>query len=339
VAAAGDIDLDGFPDLIVGAPGAHGNAGLVRVFSGKDGALIHELAGDLPDDIFGHAVSGAGELDGDGIPDLVVGAPLSGDANAGLVRVFSGKDGALIYELAGAAANENFGTSVGGGGDVNFDGTSDFVVGVPLRDSVGGDAGTVTVYSGKTGAPVVSFNGDEGGSHLGDSVAIAGDLNEDGFADVIAGAPLDDGVANDAGFVRVYSGKDYPSLWNNYGPGWPGTLGIPTFTASANPAICTTITLDLSNSLGSYTPAAIMIGLAASYTPTMYGGILLVSPGWILTLQLPGNGFPFLATLPCNVSLCGLAIFMQALEVDPGASRGISFSQGLQLILGTQSEG
>jgi hypothetical protein len=339
VAAAGDVNQDGFPDLIVGIPGSHQNTGRVRVFSGKDGALLLEFAGDLPDDILGHSVAGAGEVNGDGIPDLIAGAPLSGDANNGLVRVYSGKDGAVLYELTGANPGDTFGSAVSGGGDVDGDGRADFIVGVPFRDSVGGDSGTVTIFSGKTGAAILSFNGDRAGSHLGDAVASAGDLNHDGYADVIVGAPLDDGAANDAGFARVYSGKDYPSLWLNYGPGWPGTLGIPTFTSSADPAICSTITLDVGNSSGSYTTAAIMVGLAASYTPTMFDGILLVTPGWVISLQLPGGGFPFLATMPCDASLVGLAIFMQVLEVDAGASKGVSFSQGLELILGTQADG
>ncbi|MCH8236321.1 MAG: VCBS repeat-containing protein, partial [Chloroflexi bacterium] len=92
-----DVNGDGFADLIVGARGSDLNglsSGIARVFSGSDGSIIHTFEGDSVGDAFGVSVSGAGDIDGDGFADLIVGANQNqeGASNVGYARVFSGCD-------------------------------------------------------------------------------------------------------------------------------------------------------------------------------------------------------------------------------------------------------
>jgi hypothetical protein len=81
--------------------------------------------------------------------------------------------------------------------------------------------------------------------------------------------------------------------------------------------------------------ATIFIGLLEADEPTPYAGHLLVVPRKILPHPVPAPGLAFDGALPCDGALCGLSVYLQAVEVDPGASKGISFTPGLRLILGS----
>jgi hypothetical protein len=123
--------------------------------------------------------------------------------------------------------------------------------------------------------------------------------------------------------------------WTNYGAGWPGTLGVPTITSSANPVLNTTITVTISNSLGSNTFTVVILGFGKVSIVTGKGGTLLVDPFLFIPASLPAGGLGLTGTLPpMDPALCGLEVDMQALEVDGGASKGLSFTDGLELILG-----
>ncbi|MFO0984975.1 MAG: hypothetical protein U1E76_25140 [Planctomycetota bacterium] len=124
------------------------------------------------------------------------------------------------------------------------------------------------------------------------------------------------------------------ATWGHYGFGWPGTLGVPSLTPSADPVLCTTIDLSVSNSRGSATSAFLFVGLAEAWTPTIYGGTLLLVPTLILPLPVPAAGLVLATQIPCNPSLSGVAAYLQVLESDPGASRDVSFSDGLVLLMG-----
>lgn len=226
VGAAGDVDNDGFADVVAGSPAADPNgasSGRVTVFSGATGGVLHSFGGDSPGDQLGSSVDGAGDVNNDGYADVIAGAPFDDDGaiEGGAARVFCGQTGAILYTFFGDGSSDFLGTSVAGGGDVDNDGFADLVVGVPLDDDSGLNAGSARVFSGQTGAVLHQFNGDGAEDGLGTTVAGGGDVDQDGYADVIAGAPLDDDQGSASGSVRVYSGFSGAVLHTFFGDG-PG---------------------------------------------------------------------------------------------------------------------
>ncbi|MFT7619211.1 MAG: hypothetical protein ACI97A_002861 [Planctomycetota bacterium] len=216
VSDAGDVNGDGFADLIGGAPFDDNNgssSGSARVFSGFDGSILYTFNGDSTGDYFGWSVSGAGDVNGDGFADLIVGAPLDNGNNSGSARVFSGFDGSILYTFNGDNAGDRSGLSVSGAGDVNGDGFADLIVGADLDDNNVGNSGSARVFSGFDGSILYTFNGGNTDDQFGFSVSGAGDVNGDGFADLIVGANGDDNNGSSSGSARVFSGFDGSTLY------------------------------------------------------------------------------------------------------------------------------
>jgi hypothetical protein len=111
----------------------------------------------------------------------------------------------------GDSASDEFGYSVSGAGDVNGDGFDDLIVGVPRDDNNGSNSGSARVFSGATGQVLYTFNGDFAGDEFGYSVSGAGDVNNDGFADLIVGARLDDNNTTNSGSARVFFSVPLPA--------------------------------------------------------------------------------------------------------------------------------
>jgi hypothetical protein len=122
--------------------------------------------------------------------------------------------------------------------------------------------------------------------------------------------------------------------WKLYGAGWPGTRGIPSLTTRGDPVLGSSLTLDLGDARGAPTQALLLIGTSDANTITPAGGTLLVTASYVIPIFLSQKSTPLTGTLPIDDNLCGTSLYVQALEVDPGASQGISFSAGLRLILG-----
>jgi predicted lipoprotein with Yx(FWY)xxD motif len=215
VHGAGDVNRDGFPDVIVGAPSDSRARGFVQVLSGKDGIVLHTFSGDAINDQFGAAVGGAGDVDKDGYADILVGAPLDDNkgAQSGMVRVFSGRTGNILFTRDGDAAGDYLGQSVSGAGDVNKDGHADFIAGAAININ-GSQKGYARVYSGKDGSTLYTFRGDSAGDRFGTAVSGAGDLNKDGYDDILVGAPSDDNKGSQSGMARAFSGKDGKILFS-----------------------------------------------------------------------------------------------------------------------------
>lgn len=229
---AGDVNADGWDDIVVGARYADSNgpnAGLVRVFSGKTGAILHNWKGAKQYDHFGTSVAGIGDVNADGRADILVGidgTDVNGSSSGSAV-VYSGANGAVLNTLQGLAANDIFGTSAAGLGDVNGDGKGDYAIGAPWNDNASGvDCGHVKVYSGANGAVLFTFIGDATSDYFGTSVAGAGDVNKDGRPDIIVGSPYGDGPTGSAsGYARVYSGANGSVLYTFRGDTAGDNLG------------------------------------------------------------------------------------------------------------------
>jgi hypothetical protein len=215
VASAGDVNGDGYADLVVGASGAQSSTGRAYVYLGSAAGLASTPSTSLtgPDGAnghFGQAVANAGDVNGDGYTDLIVDAP---DAQTATGRAYlylgsaAGLTSTPATVLTGPdGANGQFGRSLSGAGDVNGDGYADLVVGAQWIQS---NTGRAYVYLGGmlglASAPTPSLAGPDGANGwFGASVASAGDVNGDGYADIIVGASS---AQSNLGRAYVYLGS------------------------------------------------------------------------------------------------------------------------------------
>jgi hypothetical protein len=258
VSAVGDVNDDGFDDLVVGSPNSGSGAGTVYVVYGKNQNLPHpfNLAGLVSSDGFkingaaqgdslGTSVSAAGDINGDGIDDLILGAPLAGPQgnNPGIAYVIFGNDQGLPlslnliglqsssgFAINGVSVGDELGNSVSGAGDVNGDGIADLIVGAPKADPNGDESGAAyVVFGSNQGLPhplaLADLDGSNGfamagvsaGDRLGWSVSNAGDINQDGIDDIVIGAALADPNGEDSGAAYVLFGSNLA---------WPATVDL-----------------------------------------------------------------------------------------------------------------
>jgi hypothetical protein len=262
VSGAGDINGDGIDDLIIGAPYTTNGTGYVVfgsdqdwdatfALSGLTGTNGFRIEGVNEADTLGQSVSGAGDINGDGIDDLVVGATLAGTpgAYAGAAYVVFGKQGAATHPLnlstlngtngfaiVGVSDGDSAGFSVSAAGDVNGDTIDDLIIGAPGADPNGNSSGAGYVVFGKnqpwtSPLNLTSLNGSNGfalyggiaGDASGTAVSAAGDINNDGFGDLIIGAPRADpsGDASGAAFVVLGSNQ-----------AWSATVSLASLNGS-----------------------------------------------------------------------------------------------------------
>ncbi len=173
----------------------------------------YAYSGPVTFDNLGRSVSGSGDVNNDGFDDVIVGAFRDDDLgkDSGSARVFSGLDGSILYTFYGNSAGDFFGAVVSDAGDVNQDGYADLIIGAHFDGTLAQNGGSAWVYSGFDGSLLYSFFGTQMGDTFGNSVSGAGDVNNDGFDDVIIGisdAASSNSTIPQAGRVVVYSGAD-----------------------------------------------------------------------------------------------------------------------------------
>ncbi len=224
VSRAGDINGDGYGDIIVGAlfyDNGETDEGAAFIYYGSATGIIPTpvalLESNQANAQMGFFTDGAGDLNGDGYPDIVVGVFQydNGLTDEGAVFVYLGSATGLVTTpaaiLESNQANSLFGREVKSAGDVNGDGFSDIIVGASLYDNGQVDEGVAFIYHGSaTGintTPAVILEGDQANSYYGQSLAGAGDINGDGYSDVIVGAAQFDNTFGDDGATFVYYGS------------------------------------------------------------------------------------------------------------------------------------
>ncbi|WGM38577.1 hypothetical protein [Caulobacter sp. NIBR1757] len=247
VASAGDVNGDGIDDLIIGAKYADPNgsaSGASYVVFGRttgfaaelnpstlDGTTGFQINGEATTDLSGVSVASAGDVNGDGIGDLIIGAMVAdpnGASSGASYVVFgrttgfaatlelSGLNGTTGFQINGEVANDQSGASVASAGDINGDGVDDLIIGAKYADPNGSSSGASYVVFGRTtgfaaelnlstldGTTGFQINGEVASDQSGISVASAGDINGDGIDDLIIGARLADpnGFSSGAGYV------------------------------------------------------------------------------------------------------------------------------------------
>ncbi|OYU12070.1 MAG: hypothetical protein CFE38_09825 [Comamonadaceae bacterium PBBC1] len=326
VSSAGDVNGDGLADLIVGAhnssPSVGSYAGRSYVVFGKTEVAAVNLSaisassggfvinGQCTNDISGFSVSSAGDVNGDGLADLIVGAPggdLSAGQDAGRSYVVFGKTEMAEVNLSAVAAgsggfvvngqceNDVSGWSVSSAGDVNGDGFADLIVGARSSDPIAGapDAGRSYVVLGKMDTAAVNLsviaaglggyviNGQGAHDLSGWSVSSAGDVNGDGLADLMVGAFYSDPSAGaDAGRSYVIFGST-SGAFNKTLVDWLGTSGND---AQSDGGVAKTLVAGMGNDTLTATAASVLYGGAGN-------DIFNIDSNMIAALQSPmGSG-------------------------------------------------
>jgi len=234
VASAGDVNGDGYSDVIVGAYGydnGETNEGRAYVYHGSATGLSTSPAWTAESNQssawFGYSVASAGDVNGDGYSDVIVGAYgyNNGQTDEGRAYLYHGSATGLSTSSAWTAESNQsyayFGISVASAGDVNGDGYSDVIVGAYHYDNGETNEGRAYLYHGSAAglstSPAWTAESNQSGAHFGWSVASAGDVNGDGYSDVIIGAQRYDNGETDEGRAYLYHGS---SSGLSTGPAW-----------------------------------------------------------------------------------------------------------------------
>lgn len=193
-------------------------------FAEPEASVLHSFDGEQAGDGFGWEAENIGDITGDGVHEFITSAPFSGPA-AGKIYIFAGSGGPALSSFTGDPFDQ-LGYSVSRAGDVNADGTPDYIAGGPgLPGGPIPFKGRAVVFSGRDHSVIHELAAPQG-IRLGAAVAGAGDVNGDGHADLIVGAPRAGAGGSRVGRVYLFSGNDGSVLWSRDGQ-WPGgTLGL-----------------------------------------------------------------------------------------------------------------
>ncbi|MGH7151224.1 MAG: hypothetical protein ACREIU_11015, partial [Planctomycetota bacterium] len=322
----GDLTGDGLADFAVGATTAgpfSNGMGNAYIYAGGTWSQIGQLSGPSGS-FFGGDIARIGDVTGDGLTDFAVGAP-GVNSWSGEARVFSGADLSQVTIIPGSPATPVFGLPMDGPGDVDGDGVPDLGVGIGQ-----GTPARVRVYSGADWTLVHEWLEPSNEWLLfGNGVAGCGDVNDDGFPDVLVGSPGTVGLTNK---VRMFSGA--PEGVSVFGVACPVSGGIlPRIGATGAAHLGQTIKINLSQ-VPPGKPTLLLLG----FTNQAWWGIplpldlafvglpgcaLLVSPdvplGFTTSAFGPGNGRVVAPlSIPSQAALAGATFYAQWYVVDPG---------------------
>jgi len=197
--------------------------GYVNQYDGRNGFAYRRYEGEIEESSFGHNMKNAQDVDGDGVDDIIIGAPraeVGGRVEAGQVYVFSGMTGRRILRIDGRGLSDLLGYACDGTGDVDGDGRGDIVVGAPFANDANVDrVGQSYVFSGADGHVIYSYDGIHTHSTMGLSVCRADDVNEDGVPDFWVGSAHDECLPVYAvkGQLFLKSGADGSTLYAHLG--------------------------------------------------------------------------------------------------------------------------
>lgn len=185
--AMGDLDADGAIDVASGAWGYPNNTAKGQVFliSTAKNAVLRTMEGEAAGDHFGWSLAMLPDVDGDSVPDVMVGAPWWGVDDRGRAYIYSSATGALLRTFTGSNPNEHLGYSVGSVGDQDGDGVADWAVGAPFYFS---ETGRAVIISGATDAVLANVSGSATGERFGYAFLEVPDLNADGKPEIAIGA-------------------------------------------------------------------------------------------------------------------------------------------------------
>ncbi|MBK9332735.1 MAG: FG-GAP repeat protein [Ignavibacteria bacterium] len=212
VSTAGDVNGDGYSDIVIGAPFDKGKASLYFGSASSISPTSNWAYDGTIGENFGSSVSSAGDVNGDGYSDVIIGSPYynNGQTEEGRVLVFNGSATGLKananWTIESNQASANFGNSVFTAGDINGDGFSDVIAGAKNYDNGQTDEGGAFVYNGSAAGLSLSSGwdaeSDQGSSNFGWCVSSAGDVNGDGYSDVLVGARyFDNGEADEGKLI------------------------------------------------------------------------------------------------------------------------------------------
>lgn len=218
LALAGDVNGDGAPDYLVGAPYHDAkrlpDAGMASLISGATGRALRRFTGKEPGGLLGEALAGVGDVDSDGVPDFLISAPSAREGelgDVGQVWLHSGSDYSTLGQWSGTQPGDFFGRSLGGGADLNGDGLPEFWAGAPYGGEYSDPAlrrGQLRLFDGQRLQPLAVLQGERPGQLLGFAVQLDGDAREPKRgALLLCGAPGRRDEPNDEELASQRSGE------------------------------------------------------------------------------------------------------------------------------------
>lgn len=240
IAGNGDVNNDGFTDVVIGAPffdSGSTDEGKVFLYRGSADSLTHTIAwsaeGNQVSAQFGAAIEFLGDFNNDGYDDLIVGAPLYDNyfLDEGKLYIYKGTATGIQFlatkTFVGGQAGAKLGYAVSSAPKLNGDTYADFVASAPYYNVGLAGQGRVLGYTSTgttfSNTPYFTLSGSQTNENFGFALDASGDVNADGYSDILVGSPLYDGTFTDEGRARLYLG----------GPGYTGT---PNWTYSGGQA-------------------------------------------------------------------------------------------------------